>query len=286
MGRHGTREAEVDRLLREGVLVDLLRAVRQSMRASVESYSIKKMEQFYGFTREIDLRDAGSSIVAFEQWLELGESERPAASHLERIERYNEDDVVSNRQLRDWLETCRDELARLAGQAVPRPAIRADSLPAELTESQARTQALVDRLADPEIVGLDPATRTPEQHARWLLAQLLGWHRREDKSMWWEFHRLMDLNPEQLVDEDDPIGLLEPAGPIGEVKNGKQVWRYAFPPQEYDLGRGRLFDPARKQQDPDGSPFGWAVGDLVVVDPATRMIDLKRAVADPHPLAA
>ena len=104
MGRYGTREDEVDALLRGGVLVDLLRAVRQSLRASVESYSIKKMEAFYGFTREIDLRDAGSSIVAFEQWLELGEGERPAADHLERIERYNRDDVVSNQELRDWLE--------------------------------------------------------------------------------------------------------------------------------------------------------------------------------------
>ena len=44
MGRYGTREEEVDDLLRRGVLVDLLRAVRQSLRASVESYSIKKME--------------------------------------------------------------------------------------------------------------------------------------------------------------------------------------------------------------------------------------------------
>ena len=84
MGRYGTREAEVDRLLREGVLVDLLRVVRQSLRASVESYSIKKMEAFYDFAREIDLRDAGSSIVAFEEWLELGEGERPAATHLDR----------------------------------------------------------------------------------------------------------------------------------------------------------------------------------------------------------
>jgi predicted RecB family nuclease len=38
MGRHGTREEEVDRLLRGGVLVDLFRAVRQGLRASVESY--------------------------------------------------------------------------------------------------------------------------------------------------------------------------------------------------------------------------------------------------------
>ena len=108
MGRYGTREAEVDRLLRKGVMVDLLRIVRQSLRASVESYSIKKMEGFYGFVREIDLRDAGSSIVAFEQWLELGEGDRPEATQLDRIERYNRDDVVSNLQLRDWLEGRRD----------------------------------------------------------------------------------------------------------------------------------------------------------------------------------
>ena len=70
--RHGTRELEVDRLLRGGVLVDLFRAVRQGIRASVESYSIKRIEPLYALTREVDLKDAGSSIVAFETWLELG----------------------------------------------------------------------------------------------------------------------------------------------------------------------------------------------------------------------
>ena len=156
MGRYGTREEEVDRLLRGGVLVDLLRAVRQSLRASVESYSIKKMEIFYGFTREIDLRDAGSSIVAFEQWLELGEGERPAADHLDQIENYNRDDVVSTLRLRDWLEERRLELAELTGLPVPRPMAREDPLPAELTEAQARTQALVERLADPAIAADRP----------------------------------------------------------------------------------------------------------------------------------
>jgi len=285
MGRYGTREAEVDRLLREGVLVDLLRAVRQSMRASVESYSIKKMEPFYGFTREIDLRDAGSSIVAFEQWLELGDGERPAATHLERIERYNRDDVVSNRRLRDWLETCRDELARLTGQDVPRPAARVEPLPQELTESYARTQALVDRLADPAVVGLDPSARSPEQQARWLLAQLLGWHRREDRSMWWEFHRLMDLTPEQLVDEDKPIGMLEPIGPLDAPRKGKQTWRYAFPPQDFDLGRGGVHDPAQKQARPDASPFSWQVGEGAVVDVAAGTVDFRRSIDEAHPRA-
>jgi uncharacterized protein len=287
MGRYGTREAEVDRLLREGVMVDLLRVVRQSLRASVESYSIKRMEEFYGFTREIDLRDAGSSIVAFETWLQLGEGERPGATHLDRIERYNRDDVVSNERLRDWLEERREELARLTGLTVPRPAPREAQLPAELTEAMARVQALVDRLVDRDLPA-DRSERSPQQHARWLLAQLLGWHRREDKAMWWEFHRLMELTPVQLVDEGDPIGLLEPVGPIDEInKHGRQTWRYAFPTQDFDLGRsgGRLFDPARRQAAPGGSPFDWAVGELVGVDPAARTLDIKRAASAPHPRA-
>ncbi|MEA2518192.1 MAG: hypothetical protein QOF49_272 [Chloroflexota bacterium] len=284
MGRYATREEEVDDLLRRGVLVDLLRAVRQSMRASVESYSIKKMEPFYGFTREIDLRDAGSSIVAFEQWLELGEGERPAADHLVQIERYNRDDVVSTLRLRDWLETLRDELAAATSQVVPRPAPRETPLPIEVTEAQARTQALAMRLADPAIGTIDRADRDPDDGARWLLAQLLGWHRREDKSMWWEFHRLMDLAPDQLVEEDGPIGLVVPLEPVGEEAKGKQVWRYGFPDQEHDVSH-TVYEPRRKQDAPDASPFSWDVGEIIAVDPAALTVDLRRRVADPHPQA-
>ena len=40
--------------------------------------------------------------------------------------------------------------------------------------------------------------RTTEQQARWLLAHMLEFHRREDKVTWWEFYRLRDL-----ADEDD-----------------------------------------------------------------------------------
>ena len=285
MGRYGTREDEVDRLLREGVLVDLLRAVRQSLRASVESYSIKKMEPFYGFTREVELRDAGSSIVAFEQWLELGEGERPEATHLERIERYNRDDVVSNLRLRDWLESLRVELAALTGLDVPRPADRVAKLPVDVTEGQARVQELAKRLAGPPAVPVDPLERSPDQQARWLLGQLLGWHRREEKSMWWEFHRLMDLMPEQLVDEPAPIGMLTPLGPIDDEGKGKQTWRYAFPAQEYDLAFREVYDPALKQDRPDDSPFLWEIGAVVAIDPAASTIEIRRAVDARHPRA-
>jgi len=281
MGRYATRENEVDRLLRGGVLVDLLRAVRQSLRASVESYSIKRIEPLYGFEREVDLRDAGSSIVAFEEWLQLGEGERPAATHLDRIERYNRDDVVSNARLRDWLETLRGELEGLTGQPVPRPGERQPELPAELAEAQARVQALADALGN---VPTNPAERTPEQHARWLLGQLLGWHRREDKSTWWEFFRWMELSPDELVDESEPIGQLVPIGSLDEVARGKQTWRYLFPAQEFDV-RGTVYDPANAQSRPKDSPFSWAAGEVVATDPAAGTVDIKRSADGPHPEA-
>ena len=46
MGRYATRETEVDRMLRARRFVDLYAVVRQALRASVERYSIKDLEQF------------------------------------------------------------------------------------------------------------------------------------------------------------------------------------------------------------------------------------------------
>ena len=66
VGRHGTCVDEVDELLRAGVFVDLYRAVRQGIRASVESYSIKRLEPLYGFTRAVPLRDANLALQSFE----------------------------------------------------------------------------------------------------------------------------------------------------------------------------------------------------------------------------
>ena len=116
MGRYDTREEEVDRLMRGDILVDLFSVVRQGLRVGVESYSIKKLEPLYGYQREVELRDAGSSIVAFETWLEVGGEAGKDDETLVRIERYNRDDVVSTWQLRDWLEGQRAELERELGR--------------------------------------------------------------------------------------------------------------------------------------------------------------------------
>src|SRR5438270_12787043 len=71
MGRHATREAEVDRMLRAGLFVDLYAVVRHSLRASVERYSIKDLEPFYGFTRDVALVDASTNLRVIERALEV-----------------------------------------------------------------------------------------------------------------------------------------------------------------------------------------------------------------------
>ena len=269
MGRHATREEEVDRLLRGAVLVDLYQAVKQSLRASVESYSIKRIEELYDFKREIDLRDAGSSIAAFEQWLQVGEGERPASDILGRIEAYNRDDVVSTHQLRDFLERLRVELAEAVGGEVPRPTAPAPDAPVELSESDARVQAVADLLtAD---VPVDPQERTDEQQARWLLAQLLSWHRREAKSAYWEFFFRMDMTLEDLVADKGALGDLEVIGKDGPPvrrtprSQPRQQWLYSFPPQEHDLHeRSDLYDPARRQAKPDAPWKEWKVNASLV----------------------
>jgi predicted RecB family nuclease len=282
MGRHASREAEVDELLRGGILIDLFRAVRQGVRASVESYSIKQVEAIYGFSREIDLRDAGSSIVAFEAWLELGEGDRPRSDILRRIEEYNRDDVISNARMRDWLEGLRGELAEHTGQEVPRPAPRAPEAPDSLTKASAEVQALAERLTSD--IPIDPDARTPEQRARWLLAQLLSWHRRESKATYWDFFRRIGLTSAELVEEDLALGQLElvslsePFLPTPRARIHRRRAVYRFPPQEHrDIhGRSELFDPRLAQEFAGENPWkAWALAaDVGTIDDQHDTIEL------------
>ena len=203
-GRHGTREEEVDQLLRGGVFVDLYRTVKQGIRASVESYSIKRLEPLYGFNRGVDLRDANESIVEFETWLELGQGEE-REDLLAEIKGYNRDDCLSTLHLRDWLEEQRAELERELGD-LPRPIV---SEPKEREDSD--EQKAVNELAEELCVGLPENIEDlqGDQRGRWLLAQLLNWHRREAKSFWWRYFYLVDeLTDEERREESDALGEL------------------------------------------------------------------------------
>ena len=102
MGEHGTRETRDRRLPAQEVLVDLYRVVKQSLRASVDSYSIKAIEKLYGFERTAEVAGGDESIVRFEEWLETGDD-----TILDEVERYNEEDCRSTFALHEWLLSIR-----------------------------------------------------------------------------------------------------------------------------------------------------------------------------------
>ncbi len=261
MGRHATREDEVDRLLRGGVFVDLYRVVRQGVRVSTESYSIKQVEKLYMPVREGPVTDAGFSVVAYERWMESRDQ-----AILDGIEAYNRDDCVSTWMLRGWLEGQRAN----AEQAFPeadwsRPSIVDGAPNEELATAQAETAERARRLT--EDVPADATERTEEQQARWLLAGLLDWHRREAKPQWWAWFTLRNASPDELYSSPDALAGLEFVADRQTIKQSL-VTRYKFDPaQEYKLKVGdEPIDPAT----------GKSAGSVQEIEPAAGTIDLLR----------
>ncbi|GAB1582917.1 TM0106 family RecB-like putative nuclease [Phyllobacterium phragmitis] len=272
MGRYATREDEVDTLLRGKVFVDLYSVVRNAIRAGVESYSIKRLEPLYAYTRNADLRDANVALASLQASLELGDAAAVTAEDRKVVQAYNADDCASTAALRDWLEACRSELIA-AGNDVPRPEPGQDAPTEERNARQQKVRELVARLtAD---IPVDPEQRTPAQQATWILAQLLEWHRREEKATWWEHFRLAALTADELVDECCALGRLTFIGQVGQSPRGIPIHRYRFDQQDTDL---------RSDEDLNAAG-GNKLGKAIALSAEERTIDIQKtnATAGEHP---
>jgi uncharacterized protein len=251
MGEHATREQEVDDFLRQDVLVDLYRVVKQALRASVESYSIKALEALYGFERTADVKGGDESTVLFERWLESGDD-----SLLAEVEAYNVEDCRSTVALHEWL------LHRRPPGLPWRPTIEPEPPDDEMPPERA---VLRDALLERSREEGDPA---------WLLAQLLDYHRREAKPQWWEWFLHVDLGEEELIADTDTIGGLELVGPP-EPDKSSLVYTLSFPEQEHKIS-GEAVDPATGKSYP------------VTVDDELGLVRLRRGkkrAAEPLPRA-
>ena len=267
MGLHATREDEVDRLLREHVLVDLYRVVEQSLRISQSSYSIKKVEAFYMEAREESVTDGEDSILMFEQWLEGGDQGLRDA-----IEAYNHADCDSTLMLLDWLLERRAECETQYGVTIPwrpaggdAPAPQAESADAETV---GLSEALLDGLPD------ESKITDPDERSRWLLAQLLDYHRREDKPMWWEYFARLEKTPLELIEEDsEAMGGLVAVGEPERLPPPKRSIRYRleFPAQEHKIKPGSFFDPLSAEIDEE-------TGELLPFSP--RAYEVERVADD------
>jgi predicted RecB family nuclease len=220
--RHGTREEVVDQLLRQQTLVDLLPIVRQSLRASVESYTLKELEGLYGFERRVPRRASSQALQWFGWWLETQVGREHLEGNQATIELYNEDDCLSTWRLRDWLEASREPFARLSGRALTRPAP-----PAEKKKANEGSEK-VERLVAELVRGLqpDPAPHSPYAQRR-LLADLLNWHWREQKSGWWEHFSAKDVPASERAEHRLVLTGLHYEGVDAQVAQS-QLLRFSF----------------------------------------------------------
>jgi predicted RecB family nuclease len=276
MGQYVIRENDVDSLLRGGRFVDLYAVVRESLRAGVESYSIKKMEPFYHFTREVELPRAGDERRVVELALETGDTRVITESVRATVEGYNRDDVRSTADLRTWLETLRHGLVA-NGVEVPRFVSEGGEASEDVSERTRRIETLRARL-----LAMMPGLQPAGAEAVRLLAFLIDFHYREDKVVWWEYFRLLGMPDEDLLDEGAAVAALEFAGKVGDVMSkkgkptGSAIHRYRYPQQEMEIRADAELHGR------DGEKFG----ESVAVDRAARTIDVKRGkkgLTAPHP---
>ncbi|OGP84585.1 MAG: nuclease [Deltaproteobacteria bacterium RBG_16_58_17] len=231
MSLHGTQESQVDNLLRFGKLIDLYKVVREALRVSEPSYSIKNIERFYMPPRTGPVTDAGASIVSYERWKETGNQ-----NLLTEIETYNRDDLQSTFELRRWLLTLRPDLLPWAGA----PDKGATTPPKEiglLNPDEERLVRYRELLFDPLPKNRDEWK--PEDRLRELTFQLLDFHRRAAKPAWWGLFSRREMSAEELTEDAEAIGGMKrlPEGTTRD-RRGTLSCLYAYPEQETKLKTG------------------------------------------------
>lgn len=247
---HGTREAEIDELLRSRKLIDLYRVVAEGIRVSEPKYSIKNMEAFYMPARAGDVKTAGESVVVYERWRKMQD---PAL--LAEIEDYNRIDCVSTGLLRDWLLSIRPAGATwfAPGAATPEQDEKAE----ERQKAEQRTERMRAALAQSDADGDGAAT----------LADLLEFHRREAKPEYWAMFDRQFRAEDDLIDDADCLGGLHHVGvPPAPIKQSL-LFTYGFPAQDFKL---------RDEDRPLLSETLQPAGEVVDIDEKKRRIQIKR----------
>lgn len=221
--RYATKEALLDQILREHRFVDLYKVVRQGLQASTEGYSLKDLEKIYWGGRSGDVTNAGDSIVEYERWRETQDQ-----SILDAILRYNKDDVRSTARMRDWLESLRPQICAVGLATIKEePDEKAQERAEAREESERKRKVLGERIRNSDI---------GDQRIRNLLAELLWFHQRADKPVWWEIFERQTWADDELVEDVESLGNLT----LQTQTTDKQsyVARYTFPPQDTRLKVG------------------------------------------------
>ena len=268
MGTYTTREAEVDDLLRRGVFVDLYQVVRQAMQVSHESYSLKRIREFFmPAAGRGAVTAGGESIVEFQRYLDTGDE-----SILDAIRDYNAEDCESTRLLRGWLLERKHEAEQRFAVAIPwaQTLDAVERSPRDYDETRELRERLFGEAER-------RATTTPGADAGAgqaaglrLLAHLLDYHRREAKPGWWAFFDRLRKSLDELRDDTEAIAGVAPLHGVPPEPHLKSTLHtLTFPEQEFKLREG---SPVREPTE------GRAAGEIVSIDSRGTLV-LKRGPA-------
>ncbi|MFV5690554.1 TM0106 family RecB-like putative nuclease [Flavobacterium sp. LT1R49] len=271
MGKYATKENEIDILLRTQSFVDLHRILRQSIRAGVERYSLKDLEKYHGYTREMDLRTLSKFKSNFEFLLESKKIDVITDEMKDSIQLYNQDDCLSTQNLHNWFEKERENLINNS-EIIPRPIYNSVEISENINAHLERIEPLFTALM--KDVPLMSDERTPIEQAKYILANMLDWYRREEKSFWWEYFRIKELEPDELLDEKTALTYLQFTGEREIVKKSVAD-TYTFPNQECELRVGNQIK----------NENGGSAGEIIEIDEIKNIIKLKKgpSIKDVHP---
>lgn len=236
MGRHGTREDELDELLRSEVFVDLHQVVRQGVRVGTPSYSLKEVERLYRPCRAEDVKAATESMVEYARWLDAPDGEDWRTSKiLCSIRDYNRADCESTAELAGWLWARQSD----AGiEHVPErspPSEEAAGARGSVPSKRAKARDASNRLAESleASVPSDAEPSDPRRQVPTVLAHLLGFHRREAKPVWWwVFDRLTRTEAELYEDPDCLAGLVRTEREPIPLTRWSSGYEYRFDPDQ------------------------------------------------------
>ena len=116
---------------------------------------------------------------------------------------------------------------------MPRPEVKDGEPDEDLAEWLQKVQDVAQPLTADIPVEATIDELSPDQRSRLLLADVLGWHRREQKPEWWADFSNLELAPDEMLEAKEPRGGLEL---IGVEDEARRPYRYRFEPQEYEIG--------------------------------------------------
>jgi uncharacterized protein len=232
---YGTRENEVDDLLRNRKFVDLYKVVREAVRTSEPAYSLKNLEVFFAEKRTQEITSGGDSVVAFERWLKSADD-----SILNQIQDYNEFDCAATRLCRDWLLSHRsNDVAWLDPEAEK----RADD--AEAEQKRRDDDAQILQMREKLVDGASNA----DVEWRELLGFLLEYHRREDRSEWWQFFERCEPDYDAVADAEclGAVTLDDRVAPRPEKKSTVIRLKFSEQDSKFRIGSKPVRTDTRKE---------------------------------------